>query len=512
MKKAIMNIMLITVLAKMLGFAREILLSYYFGASGISDAYLISQTIPGTIFQFVGAGLMTSFIPVYLSVFSKQGKGEADKFTNTVISMVLIFSTIIIILLWVFPYQIVGAFASGFQGETLEYAVTFTKIGILSLYFSSLIYVFTSYLQANNSFTIIALAAIPNSVMIMLSIFLGSKVNLTLLSVGSVVAVFIQLFFIWTQIYKTKFRVRLNFQFKSPYIKEIYLLMLPVIAGISVNQINVLINKTIASRISTGGVSALSYADSLIMFVQGVFAQTIATVYYPTITRLVAENKETELKVTISELLEGMLYLLLPMSVGTMLLSTPVVNILYGRGAFNENAIVMTSQVLGFYAVGILGYGFREILSRIFYAFHDTKTPMMNATLGMVLNIILSILFSRYIGIGGLALGTSLSSIITSILLIIHLKKKMRTFFSSKLLKNYLKIGLATGIMGICVFFMYETAFYGMNLYIRTIGSVVVGIMAYLGLSIALKIEIFTNLVNILMRKIGFKVKEKGEL
>lgn len=506
MKKAIMNIMLITILAKILGFAREILLSYYFGASGISDAYLISQTIPGTIFQFVGAGLMTSFIPVYLSVLSKKGKSEADKFTNTVISMVLIFSTIIIILVWLFPYQIVGAFASGFQGETLEYAVTFTKIGILSLYFSSLIYVFTSYLQANNSFTIIALAAIPNSVMIMLSIFLGAKVNLTLLSVGSVVAVFIQLFFIWTQIYKARFRLRLNLQFKSPYIKEIYLLMLPVIVGISVNQINVLVNKTIASRISIGGVSALSYADSLIMFVQGVFAQTIATVYYPTITRLVAENKETELKRTIGELLEGMLYLLLPMSVGTMLLSTPVVNILYGRGAFNENAIVMTSQVLGFYAVGILGYGFREILSRIFYAFHDTKTPMINATLGMVLNIILSILFSRYIGIGGLALGTSLSSIITSILLIIHLKKKMRTLFSSKLLKNYLKIGLATGIMGICVFIMYETAFYGMNLYIRTIGSVIVGIMAYLGLSIALKIEIFTNLVKILMSKIGFKV------
>ena len=149
-----------------MGFFRELILSYYFGATGISDAYLISQTIPGTIFQFVGTGLTTCFVPIYFKILKDKGKEKVDEFTNKILSLVLLFSTVVIILVFVDTKFLIKLFASGFEGETLKYAIIFTRIGILGLYFSTLIYVYNSYLQANEIFVPTAFSAIPNSVFI----------------------------------------------------------------------------------------------------------------------------------------------------------------------------------------------------------------------------------------------------------------------------------------------------------------------------------------------------------
>ena len=142
--RAISSVVIFTLIAKLLGFFREVILSYFFGATGISDAYLISQNIPGTIFQFVGTGLTTCFIPVFFQVLNKDGKKKADIFTNTLVTIVLLFSTVVIILIWIFTPQVVKAFASGFTGDTLWYAVWFTRIGVLSLYLSTIIYIYGS--------------------------------------------------------------------------------------------------------------------------------------------------------------------------------------------------------------------------------------------------------------------------------------------------------------------------------------------------------------------------------
>lgn len=501
MKKVIANVILITVLAKVLGFAREILLSYFFGATGISDAYLVSQTIPGTIFQFVGTGLATSFIPVFMNILTKEGKKRADSFTNTVISIVFIFSTFVILLVWVFTPFIIKIFASGFQGQTLYYAIWFTRINIMSLYFSSMIYVFTSYLQACNKFKMVAFAAIPNSIVIIASIILGAKLHIYALPIGSVVAVFIQLIFIYAGVKQREFKLSLNVDFKNKYVKEVYKLMIPVIIGVSVNQINVLVDRTIASNVAIGGISALLYADSLVMFVQGIFAQSIATIYYPTITLMSEENKISELKSQISEALGGMVFLLLPITVGAVILARPIVSLLYGRGAFSENAVNMTSIALMFYSIGIVAFGVRELLSRVFYAFHDTKTPMKNAMYGMILNIILNIILSRTMGIGGLAFATSMSSIVTSMLLFLHLTERIGVFIKPNFIKNILKILISVFVLGVISAIMYYIVFEKYGLYCRLFLTVFIGGVVYFIMTLILKIEIVTDIIREIKHK-----------
>ncbi len=287
MGKAITGVVFFTLIAKALGFLRELVLSYYFGATGISDAYLISQTIPGTIFQFVGTGLATCFIPIYYKVLNRDGREAANYFTNVILTLVLSFSTVVIILIWLFTPQVVYLFAMGFSGDTLYYACQFTRIGVLSLYFSSFIYVYNSYLQANNIFSPTAFAAIPNSLAIIASIVLGAVCNIWLLSIGSTLAVGIQLIFILYPVYKLQHHFHISFDWQSRDIRDFFVLLLPVIVGVSVNEINTLVDRTIASGVAIGGISALTYANSLIMLVQGGMVQPIATVCYPKITNFV---------------------------------------------------------------------------------------------------------------------------------------------------------------------------------------------------------------------------------
>lgn len=503
MKKAIYNVMLITVIAKILGFGREILLSYYFGANGISDAYLISQTIPGTIFLLVGTGLVTAFIPVYMKVKNETGNEKADCYTNTILTAVIIFSTTVVVLVLFFAEPIVKLFASGFTGDTLEYAVLFTRIDILSLYFSAMIYVFSSYLQANGIFSVVAFIGIPNSIAIMAAIIAGAKIHIMALPIGSLLAVFSQLIILWLAMKRQGYQIKLNCHFCNSYVKETILLLLPVILGVSVNQINVLIDRTIASRLAVGGISALTYADSLIMFVQGVFSQSIATVYYPSITQHVEKNEVSKVRLLIKDALGSMIFVLIPIMIGCIILGTGIVQLLYGRGAFDEDAVDLTGIALSLYGVGIAGYGSREILTRVFYAQHDTRTPMLNATIGMILNIILDFIFARLWGVGGLALATSISCIATAGMLYIRLKKKLGDIVDLEMKKDMLKIFIASMIMGLVVRIIYINVNPKIGFWLGIPVCILAGILVYFVLVKVFSVTVFIKMQEIWKTKTG---------
>ena len=449
------GVVFFTFLGKILGFLRELILSYYFGATGISDAYLISQTIPGTIFQFVGTGLTTCFIPIYFKILKKSSKQEVDKFTNKIISLIFLFSTVVIILVWFNTPLIIKLFASGFQGEIFEYAIWFTRIGIIGLYFSTLVYVYNSYLQSNEVFMPIAFSVIPNSIFIIISIFLGAKYNIYFLSIGSTLAVMVQLFFLIYPIKKLKFKIKLNFNFNDSYIKEFLYLMVPVIIGVSVNEINTLVDRTVASQLIIGGISALTYANSLIMFVQGGLVQPIATICYPRITAAISNNDKETAKKFMEKVILLTLTVLIPLSVCFVIFSKPIVKNLFGRGAFDQNAVLITSTAVKCYSIGLCFFGLRELLSRYYYAYSDTKTPMINATIGVIINISLNLLFSKVMGIGGLAFATSVSAFITTILLFLNCKDKLPCGNLKIDIIEIFKIIICSLIMGITGFGIY---------------------------------------------------------
>ncbi|QNO13408.1 murein biosynthesis integral membrane protein MurJ [Alkalicella caledoniensis] len=457
MKKTAIILMLISIFSKIFGFARDISLSFFYGASNISDVYLISITIPSVIFGFIGAGITTGYIPMYSKISQISGEEKSNDFTNNLTNILLILCTLMMGLGLIFTSQIVKIFASGFEGETLQLAITFTRISLSGIYVTGLIYIFNGFLQVKGNYIVPALVTFPMNFLIIVSIFFSSKLNLLILAVGSVLALFSQLLFLIPFLYKNGYKYRFTLQLKDEHIKKMAFIAIPVIIGSSVNQINVLVDRTLASQISTGGISALNYANRLNNFVFGIVVLSISSVMFPMIAKMAAENNIKGLKNSLAEAIGGVNLLVIPATIGALFFAEPIVNLLFGRGAFDENAISMTSSALFFYSFGMIGFGLREILSRAFYSLQDTKTPMINASIAMILNIVLNIVLSQFLGIGGLALATSVSAIFCTLLLFISLRKRIGSFGMGKISKSFLKILFSSLVMGCIsrIFYLY---------------------------------------------------------
>lgn len=503
MKKNAFTLMILTVLTKILGFVRDITLSFYYGASNLSDAYLISLVIPATIFDLIGTGIVTGYIPMYSSIEKEKGVEVADKFTNNISNLVISLCTLIFILGLIFTTPLVKLFASGFEGETLKLAVFFTRITLASIYFYGLTYVYSGYLQLKDNYIAPALMYIPFNLLIIISIVLSVVFGKTLLPVGSLIAVASQFIFLIPFLYKKGYRYSLVLDKRDEYLRKMIYLSIPVIIGVSVTQVNVLVDKTIASRIASGGISALTYAYRLNSFVQAIFVTSIATVIYPVFSKLVANNDLSGLKKSISEVVGAINLLVIPSTIGFMVFAEPIVKLLFGRGAFGSEAISMTSYALFFYSIGMLGYGLRVIITRVFYSLQDTKTPMLNSVIAMVMNIVLNIILSKFMGIGGLALATSISVIFCTVLLFINLKKKVGPLGLKKITISFAKILSASLIMGIVIKLAYKTLMNYTGGNISLIASVCIGALLYFCIIYFMKIEEVDLIVNAVKNKLS---------
>ncbi|MED4204732.1 murein biosynthesis integral membrane protein MurJ [Neobacillus mesonae] len=488
MKKTVILLMLLTLFSKVLGFIRDIVLSYFYGASTISDVYLISLTIPTVIFAIIGKGISTGFIPLYSRIEGLEGTKKANIYTNNLVNLVLAICLIIFIVCYLNTETIVKLFAAGFSGETLDLAVNFTKISLISIFFTGMIYVFIAFLQTKEVFLIPAIIGIPANLIVIGSFFFSSKTNIYVLAVGGVIAAGAQFILLYLYVYKNNYRYKLQLNIKDYHIRKMMLLALPVIFGSSVAQINILVDRTIASYISVGGISALNYANTIYLVVLGVIVSSITTVLYPKISKMAVTNNIEGIKGHLSEAISVITIIVLPATVGYMIFAKPIVQLLYGRGEFDTQAITMTASALFYYAIGLIGLSLREILSNVFYSLQDTKTPMVNAAIALGVNIGLNFVLSRYMGIGGLALATSISVILCSLLLFIQLWRRIGSFGVKLITQSFFKIGFAALIMGVVSKFSFSHLINNIGLPLALLSSVVVGMAFYFVLIFFMKI------------------------
>lgn len=505
MKKTAILLMLITILTKVFGFIRDITLSYFYGASGVSDAYLVSLTIPGVIFSFIGIGISTGYIPMYSKIKKESGEKVGNLYTANLVNILFVICTIILIFSQIFTGEIVKLFASGFTGETLELAIKFTRISLFGMYFTGAIYIFKGFLQLKNSYIIPEFVVLPFNLLSTLSILISAKTDVLVLAIGNVVATASQLLFLIPSIVKKGYKHKLFLDIKDKYMKKMLIISLPVIIGASINQINTLIDRTLASGLAVGGISALNYADRLNGFVQGLFVTTIATVMYPIISKMAAEKNINGLKKSVAEAVSTINLLIIPVTVGAIVFAEPIVRILFGRGAFDETAIAMTSNALIFYSIGMIGFGLREILSRAFYSLQDTKTPMINATIAVVINIVLNIILSRFMGIGGLALATSISALSGTVLLFVSLRKKIGVFGLTTITISFFKILVSSLIMGVLAKISFDILINSLSETLSLVIAVSLGALVYALLIYVMKVEE----VSIMIDTVKEKLKKK---
>ena len=440
---------------------------------------------------------------LFRSIENAEGVEEANKYTNNLVNITIIISTLIFLFGLIFTLPLVKIFASGFTGETLDLAVKFTRIGLAGIYFTGLMSIFSGFLNIKGNYIVPALMGFPLNFFIILAIIISSKGNLVILAIGTLLATASQLILMMPFVYKEAFKYKPVFNFKDEHIKKMLYIALPVIIGVSVNQINVLVDRTIASRVAEGGISALNYATTLNQFVQGIFVISIITVLYPMISKMAAENNMDGLKKSVSKAISGINLLVIPAMVGSMIFAKPVVMLLFGRGKFDAAAITMTSAALFFYSIGMVGVGLREVLSRAFYSMQDTKTPAINAGIAVVINIILNIILSRYLGIGGLALATSISAIICMILLFISLRIKIGPFGMKDIVVSFVKILSVSLVMGLIAKLSFNELSNNLGQNLALLVSIGIGVLVYGLLIYFMRIKEVDTLVEVVKEKLG---------
>ncbi|MGL6107498.1 murein biosynthesis integral membrane protein MurJ [Romboutsia sp.] len=510
--KATIGLMAVTMLSKFLGFGRELVLGAAYGATTYSDVYITAMNIPNTLFTIIGTALVTTFIPLYFENHSIGGEEKANYFVNNIFNIVLVFGVLVSILGIIFAEPLVTVFAVGFKGEKFRLTVEFTRIMIFGGLFIALSKVIASFLQAKENFVVTGLAGIPFNIIIITSIIASVYFdNIYIMAIGTLLGMASQLLYQYPFAHKKGYKYKPLFNLKDEYVKKMIWLLGPVFIGVGVNQVNAVVDRTLASTLVDGSISALNYANRLNGFVIGLFIASIAAVIYPMLSKLSSDNNEEKFTESVVKSVNSVILLVIPISVGAIVLATPIVRVLFERGAFDTRATEMTSIALVFYSLGMLSFGLRDILGKVFYSLQDTKTPMVNGAIAMGMNIAFNLVLINFMGHAGLAFGTSLSATICILLLFRSLKKKIGYFGQDKIVKVTMKSLLAAIAMGIVTFYSYK--FLSGMLGIKLIGdmislfsSIFIGALVYFILIIFMKIDevkIITNMVAKKFKKIN---------
>lgn len=501
-KRIAFYLILLTIISKILGFFRDIVLAYYYGASSISDVYIISLTIPGTLFAFIGIAISTSFVPIYSSLMKEKSVLVANKYLNNLISFLFVICTLLIGILLIFTENIIKIFAFGFDYETLKLAILFTRITAFGIYFSIVINIYIVFLNVRNVYLGPAFTGVPFNISIIISIIVSSQTNILVLPFGLLFSLLIQFLYLKYFLKKVNYRYSFQVDFRNSSLQKTLILSLPVILGVSINQINIIVDRTLASYLEVGGIAAINYSSKINEFAMGIFVISLLSFIYPRMVNLVQDNKNEKLVTELQRLLKIINLLIIPISLFGIVFSYEIVSLLYGRGAFNEGAINITSSLLKFYLIGLIAMSYREVLTKVFFAFQDTRTPTYNAALALVLNIILNLLFSRIMGITGLALATSISTFLTVILLSNSLKRRLPNYYLKNIFKHFIQIILITTVPLLIVKIIYSFFF------ANQFGLVFAGI-SYLFLLLLFykifKVKELTILIDLIKSKINKK-------
>lgn len=455
-KSPIFNTLLIsigTTTSKILGFIREVVIAAFFGASYFVDAYLIALLVPNALFSVVSGALTTTVIPLITEYKEKLGQKSVLTFLNTVTTVMAVVLAVLVLIGEVFAFYIIKLVAPGFEGEVLELAVYLSRIMFPMMLFMGLAGLGTGILQSQRRFFYPAFIGIPYNLIIIASLFLFSKMwGITGLAVGTLLGIFSQWLFQIPDLRKAGFRFKFKLDFSHPGFRKMGVLIIPVIIGSGAGQINLLVDRMLASGLVEGSISALNYASKVNTLAFGIIAVSVASAMYPEFSQAAVLKDNDKFVSSVRRTFNGLLLIILPFTLGMIILREPLIRLFFERGAFDEVATSLTVFALFFYALGLPALALREVILRAFYSLQDTMTPMIIGVGTVVLNIILNLILVRYLAHGGLALATSISITIGLFVLLWYLRKKVGKMGGSKILVSGLKITFATIVMGIVVY------------------------------------------------------------
>ncbi len=502
-----------TMMSRLFGFVRDTLIAMNFGASPAADAFFVAFRIPNIQRRVLGEGAVSSaFIPVFSEYRSTQTDEETWGLASNLFNIFLFLLIVSSLFLVVFAPWIVKLFAPGFidEPEKFQLTVVLTQWMAPFLLFVGLASFFSGILNTFNIFGLPAGAPIIVNVAMIVAVLYWSPMldePIMGLAYGVCIGGFLQWIVQTPRTFRQGFRLSFLFNWRDPGVVRMGRLLIPVLLGLAVYEVNLLVDTLIASLLEGGSISYLYYANRLVQLPLGVFGVAISVALLPLLSEQAAKKEWGQLRDTLGFGIRWILFVTIPATVGLILCRVPIINTLWERGEFTAEVTDGTAFALFFYAIGLCAFAGPKVVITAFYSMQDTKTPMKVGVWAMLLNIVLNIALMGPLKHGGLALATSLASIFNVVALLYLLKKRLGRLGGRQILNTTARISLSTAIMGGVVYAINA------NLFDRTAGltpkllvltaAIVAGVSVYSLVTHLLKMDELREVLNLRKRKVS---------
>lgn len=499
-----------TLLSRVLGMFRDILMASFFGTGIYAQAFFVAFRIPNLMRELVGEGATNSaIVPAMVEELAKRGKREFWKSANILLNFLLIVLSMITLLGFLLAPQIIQLTAPGFLADPDKFRIT---VSLTRLMFPYLI--------------LIGMAAYGMGLLNSLHHFVAPALGPSLLNFSLIACMFMfksdvmglaigvllgGLFQVLVQVYPL---IKRGISFKekklfNPLVAKVGKLLAPRTLGAGIYQINVIVTQILASfgrLVGSNAVAILWYSNRIMQLPLAIIGHAIAQASLPALSMHAVKGDINKLKNTVAFLIRVVVFALAPATVGLVILNKPIVKILFERGAFTPAATLLTANALAFYAIGLVACGGIKILTSTYYSMQDTVTPVKLSGLSLIVNIVLNIIFMYPLKASGLAFANSLAAILHVIMLYIFLVKKIGHILNIKLFISLLKVGLASILMGLVCwlsFYTFSSNFpLGLKyLIINVFITIVISIISYGAFTHFLGIKETKNLILWILRK-----------
>jgi len=505
--KAAGAILIVNLIVKILGFAREAFIANGFGASWLTDAYQVAYTLPYFLQAILGFALVTMVVPIMTRYFVDGKDDEAWSVANSLVNIIAILLAVVSVLGIIFAPQLVFVTAPNLPEKGTEMAIHLTRIMFPAVFFMGVGMVFTGIL--NSRYRFVAGAAAPgiSNIIIILSVVFFSAAGIFGLAWGTL-ASFIGLAVIQLPaLYRAGFRYRFVCQWRHPAIIGAMKDIGPIVLGVAVNQIYLAVNRIFASGLSEGSISALNYASKLMNLPVGIFVAAIAAAIYPMLSEKAMGKDMEGLANTMSKGLGMVTLVALPAAAGLIVLRVPIVQLLFQRGAFGYNDTLITAYALLFLCVGLVFVAVNMVLTRAYYASGNVYTPVIVGVFSIGVNVLASFLLIKPLGHGGLALSNSLAAAANTVFLYIFFCRKLPAFSQSTFFASIGKMLVATLVMGATAWgvkiFLAPLAARGSLGLLMIVGiAIIAGVIVYFIVAKILRVHEIDQLWAILNKKV----------
>jgi len=509
---ATLVIFIFTLLSRFLGLGREMAIAYSFGATGETDAFMLALTIPNIFHSVVGIALATAVIPIFEEYRVQGRREEIWQVLSTAVNVIIVVIGLFVLLGAVGSSAIVRVLGPGFPAETAQLAINLTAIVMPSILFTTLAGVLGGILNANHIFGPVAIGpAVLNLAIIVSALVSFPRLGIYNLAIGTVVGSLLYVAVQVPALRRVGFKYSLAFNIQNPAVSEMLKMMGPILIVTGISQIYTMVDLRFASNLEAGSIAVLNYARKLMQLPQGLFVAAITTAIFPMLSKLAAEGKNLEMAAVLQKAMRGILLLAIPGSMGLIILRNPIVALLFERGAFDLQATARTAEALFFYSLGLFSLCLYLPLTRAFFALKDTSTPLLILCSTVGLKALFSFVLVKSLLHCGLALATSLTVMINVVVLSLILYRRMPKLFNSSFFNFICKSIIAASIMGLVIygldiFLIAHFRTDGLMLAMRVVFDIAVGVITFLTVGLALKMDEVRYLIN-LPRKIVNKSK-----